>query len=114
MEYFNLQISKQEMKEIALKHFNAKIESEFSKASPLFEKAFESFFNQKDWTIRSERFNDGYDWAIEQATREGIQKAIKELNLTELIYQEAMKIMSDGEFIKEMAKDKIKSILKLD
>jgi len=112
MDGIKFEMTKEQFFKIASTHLEAIVSKSFEQQKPRFKEGFDNFFKNKDWTFKSERFQDGYDWAIEEATRKGIQRALIELNFEEQIYQKAMEILSDGEFVKEMAKDKLKSILK--
>lgn len=67
-----------------------------------------SFFRDKDTM-----FENALDWTIENAFRSGITKAMEDLNFTEVIASKAKEILSDNNFISELAEQKVRASLGL-
>jgi len=112
MDGIKFEMTKEQFLEIAKTHLIEIVNKSFEEEKPKFKEGFDNFFKNNNWKFEAKRFQDGYDWAIEEATRKGFHKALDELNFEEEIYKKAMEILSDGEFVKELAKEKLKSILK--
>jgi len=92
---------------LSLFYGNATIyfENAVSNIKEYFEK---SFFNNKDTA-----FDNALDYTIEAALREGLDKAMKELNFTELVAAKAKELLSEPNYIAELAEAKVRSSLGL-
>jgi hypothetical protein len=70
-----------------------------------------NFKNNYDYSSKLEK---ALNWAVENALDIGVRKALEELNFSEMIFQEAKKILNDPEFLREIAIKKVRASLGVD
>ncbi len=60
-----------------------------------------------------ETLERGLDWALEDCFRTGVNKAMTELNYTEMIAEKAKELLVDDKFIRDLAQAKVMDALGL-
>ncbi len=78
------------------------------------ERSIDKIFNTGSiFNKRESEFESALDWSIEHLFREGLTKAMEELGFKEMIAGKAKEILSNNDFISELAEAKVRSSLGL-
>jgi hypothetical protein len=80
---------------------------------PDIQRALTEYFQKSFMSNKANAFESALDWCVEGALREGLDKAMQELNFKEMIAAKAKEILSDSDFIKNLAEAKVRSSLGL-
>lgn len=86
------------------------LESERINIQNLIKKYFES----RSWVDKTSFFDSAMDYALENAFRVALDKAMKELNYDNLIYEKMVELLKDSNLLEEIARKKIDSMFGLD
>lgn len=113
MENFNIEIDSQKIKEQYSFVLNKIIEESLSKEKENIESTIKTFFDRGFFKDKITGFEKALDWAIEACFREGVDKAMEELDFKELIAQKTKELLSNGTLIQELAEAKVRSSLGL-
>jgi len=71
------------------------------------------YFEKGIFETRVSTFEKSLDWAVEQAFREGISKAMKEANFKDVIAAKAAEILVNNDFVQSLAIQKVRASLGL-
>ena len=77
------------------------------------ESGVDAIFKKSVFDSKTTNFEKALDLAMENEFRIGIEMALKELDFKKLVAIKAIEILSDGNFIKEVAEKKVLSSLGL-
>lgn len=100
-----------EMFETTLKGY---VNNSLLKNKENIEKSLDKLFNNGTiFSTKASEFESAMDWAIETEFRDGITKALQELNFKEMIAKKAKEILTNNDFITQLAEDKIRASLGL-
>lgn len=94
-------------------HISEAIRKAIENNSVDIKKSIEEYFSKGMFQNKKSQFDSALDWAVEQAFREGLNTAMEELNFHEVIAAKAKEILSDNNFIAELAEEKIRQSLGL-
>jgi len=109
----NINIDEKEISKILSESLKSKIEYGLARYSDNIDKSMQEAFYKKYAGNNDNIFDRVLDWAIEDAFRDGLQKAMEELNFKEKIAVKAKEILQDDNFITKLAKAKVKESLGL-
>jgi hypothetical protein len=110
LENLNVRLNAGDLKQIVIDTLTSSINKSLQKNKEQIETSLDNYFKKG---IKESDFESTLDWAVEASFREGINKAMEELNFKELIAQKAKEILSDNNFIKDLAEKKVRSSLGL-
>lgn len=113
MEEFKIQIDQKQLTELFNNALAGIIEKSISNQKEQIEGTIKTYFDKGYFKDKSTQFDNALDWAVECAFRDGLNKAMEELNYKELIAEKAKEILSDGNLINELAEEKIRTSLGL-
>jgi 3-methyladenine DNA glycosylase AlkC len=113
MENINLNISVKDLTDIIKNDLSDIIRKRLSANKDDIEKSLDDQFRRRIFTHDKNQFENALDWAIEHAFREGLNIAMEELNFKELIAKKAKEILSNDDFIKTLAEQKVRASLGL-
>ena len=75
--------------------------------------SLKQYFKKSIFDDRKNDFENALDWAIEACFRTGVEKAMTELNFQEVVCQKAKELLSDNNFVAEIAMKKVMASLGL-
>lgn len=113
MEKFKIEIDRREIVETINKGLHDKIKEQMNAQSKDIEKSIEEYFKRSFFNDKKTQFDQALDYTIEIAFREGLEKAMEEMNFKELIAEKAKELLSKDNFIQELAEAKVRSSLGL-
>lgn len=113
MEKFKIEIDKREIIETINKGIQDKIKEYMNIHSKNIEESISQYFKKSFFTDKQSQFDSALDYTIEIAFREGLEKAMKDMNFNEIIAQKAKELLNDGNFIQALAEAKVRSSLGL-
>lgn len=113
MENLNVTLNSGDFKKIVIDTLSNSINKSLEKNKEHIETSLDSFFKNGIFDNKRTDFESALDWAVESSFREGLNKAMEELGFKELIAQKAKEILSDSNFIKDLAEKKVRSSLGL-
>ena len=102
-----------ELKDVLKESLVSSINKSLNKNKENIENSLDNYFRKGFFNDRDSQFENALDWAVESVFREGITKAIEELSFKELIANKAKEILSDNEFIRNLAERKVRASLGL-
>ena len=113
MENINVTLNAGELKEIVKTSLSNSINKSLEKNKEQIELSLDNYFKKGMFDKRETDFESSLDWAVESLFREGLNKAMEDLGFKELIAEKAKEILSDANFIKDLAEKKVRSSLGL-
>lgn len=113
MENLNVTLNAGDFKQIVIDTLSNSINKSLEKNKEHIEKSLDDYFKRGMFDKRETDFESALDWAVESCFREGLNKAMEELSFKELIAQKAKELLSDPNFIKDLAEKKVRSSLGL-
>ena len=113
MESIKIEIDRKNILDIVNNKVSENILSYMDKNMEDINKSIEKYFKLSFFQDKNTQFENALDWTIEDAFREGIKTAMEDLKFKELIAEKAKEILSNDDFIKELAVAKVKSSLGL-
>lgn len=76
------------------------------------QKSLNTFFEHGFLSNKKNKFDESLDWVVECAFRTGVETAMEEMNLKEIISNKVKEIMTT-EFISDLAEEKVRASLGL-
>lgn len=113
MENLNINLSVKELTDMVKETVGNSIQKSLNENKEQIEKSIYSYFKKAFFDNRESEFESALDWAVENAFRLGLEQAMNELNFKELIAQKAKDLLSNENFIKDLAEKKVRSSLGL-
>jgi len=113
MEDLKINLSVREITEMVKETIADSIQKSLNENKEQIEKSIYGYFKKNMFNNKETEFESSLDWAVENAFREGLTKAMNELNFKELIALKAKEILSSEDFIKDLAEKKVRSSLGL-
>lgn len=113
MENLNVTLNAGDFKQIVIDTLSSSINKSLEKNKEHIETSLDNYFKKGMFEKRETDFESALDWAVESFFREGLNKAMEELGFKEVIAQKAKEILSDANFIKDLAEKKVRSSLGL-
>jgi hypothetical protein len=113
MEKIDISLNVQELRAIMKDSLSASIQKGLAANKEQIEQSVNTFLRKSFFDNKSTAFESALDWAIEQVFRDGLQQAMDELNYKELVAQKAKEILSNNDFIKDLAERKVRASLGL-
>jgi hypothetical protein len=113
MEEFKIEINRREIVDIINGVIHDKIKIIMKNEMENIEKSIKEYFNKGFFNDKISIFDSALDYTIEISFREGIEKAMKDLNFVEIIASKAKGLLSNDSFIMELAEAKVRSSLGL-
>lgn len=113
MDNIDIKLNVGELKEILKKSLTDTVEKSITKNKQQIESSLDNYFQKKAFQFKESEFESSVDWAVEACLREGMTKAMEDLNFKEMIAEKAKEILSSDNFIKELAENKVRSSLGL-
>lgn len=113
MENVSINLSVQDLTEMVNETVGNSIQKSLNSNKEQIEKSIDMYFKKSMFDSKASQFEKALDWAVESAFRLGLDKAMEELNFKELIAEKAKEILSNNNFISELAEKKVRSSLGL-
>jgi len=113
MEDINVTLNVGDLKQIVVNTLTGSIEKSLLKNKEHIETSLDSYFKKGMFEKRETDFESALDWAVESCFREGLNKAMEELGFKEVVAEKAKELLSDPDFIKDLAYKKVRSSLGL-
>lgn len=113
MDTFKVEIDRKQISEIINKTVQGEITEQLRSQLTDINRSIEEYFKKSFFNDTRNQFESALDWTVENAFREGLDLAMKELNFKELIAKKAAEILNSDNFIKELAEAKVRSSLGL-
>jgi len=113
MENLNVTLNAGDFKQIVKESLTDSINKSLEKNKEHIETSLDAYFKKGMFEKRETDFESALDWAIESCFREGLNTAMEELGFKEIIAQKAKELLSDPNFIKDLAEKKVRSSLGL-
>lgn len=113
MDNFKIEIDINKIKEQYNFVLNKIIEDSLSKEKENIQSTIKTYFDKGFFKDKTTAFDNSLDWAIENSFREGVDKALNDLNFKELIFEKTKELLSNGTLIQELAEAKVRSSLGL-
>ena len=113
MEEFKIALSAREITEMVKETVGAAVQKSLNANKDQIERSIDQYFKKGIFDNKTSQFDSALDWGVENAFREGLDLAMKELGFKELIAQKAKEILSDNDFIKDLAERKVRASLGL-
>lgn len=113
MEEFKIELDLKQIKERVNAVIDKAVVDALGKSKTDLEDTIKKYFASPYFGNKISQFESAFDWAVEAAFREGVQKAMEELNLKELVASKTKEILSENNFITELAEAKVRASLGL-
>jgi uncharacterized membrane protein YheB (UPF0754 family) len=113
MENLNINLSVKELTDMVKETVENSIQKSLNANKDQIEKSIDVYFKKGMFDSKESQFESSLDWAVENAFRLGLEQAMTELNFKELIAQKAKELLSNENFIKDLAEKKVRSSLGL-
>ena len=113
MESLNINLSVKDLTDMVKETIGKSIQKSLDANKQQIENSIDGYFKKSFLNNKESQFENALDWAVENAFQIGLQQAMDELNFKELIAQKAKEILSNENFIKELAEKKVRSSLGL-
>jgi adenosine deaminase len=113
MEGIEVKLSVKDINDLVKDRVLEAVKQQLSSSEADIKKSIEQYFKKPIFDNKINEFERSLDWSVEAAFREGVDIAMKELKFKELIAEKAKEILSDGNFIQELALQKVKASLGL-
>jgi hypothetical protein len=113
MENVNINLSVKDITEMVKETVGNAVQKTLFKSTEQIEKSIELYFRKGLFDNKETQFESSLDWAVENAFRLGLEKAMEELNFKEIIAKKAKEFLLNDDFIKNLAEEKVRSSLGL-
>lgn len=113
MENLSINLSVGELTNMVKETIGNSIQKSLNANKDQIEKSIDGYFKKAIFDNKESEFENALDWAVENAFRLGLEQAMTELNFKEMIAQKAKEILSNENFIKDLAEKKVRSSLGL-
>lgn len=113
MEKFKLEIDRRKIIDIVSEGIHDEIKSVMKNSQKDIRLTIEEYFNRDFFNRKTSQFEMSLDYTIENAFKEGLGKAMKEMDFTEIIATKAKELLSKDSFITDLAEAKVRSSLGL-
>lgn len=113
MESFKIEVDAKDLKEKFNAILSKVIEDSLTKEKESIQESIKTYFHKSFFNDKITQFDRALDWQIESVFREGVGKAMEELNFKELIAEKAKEMLSNSDLIKDLAEEKVRSSLGL-
>jgi len=113
MENFKFEVDGKQIKEQYNIILNEVIAKALTKEKENIESVIKLYFDRGIFKDKISKFDVALDWVIEAAFREGLEKAMNKLNIKEIIADKAKEMLSDNNYLKDLADAKIRASLGL-
>ena len=114
MEKFKIEIDRKEIAKTINESIQCKIKEHLNKNVGNIEDTISMYFKKSFLNNNQNEFERALDYTIEIAFREGLEKAMEELNFKELLAKKAKELLSNDGLIIKIAEDKLRQSLGLD
>jgi len=112
-ENLNINLSVKDLTEMVKETVGNSIKKSLESNKAQIETSINDYFKKAFFINKESQFESALDWAVENAFRLGLEKAMEELNFKELIAQKAKELLSNDTFIRDLAEKKVRSSLGL-
>lgn len=113
MNEIEIKLSITEMRQELNKFFIEEIRKQLSFSEKEIRAQLNQFLERKSFSSRESQYESALDWAIEDGLRRGVQSALEELSFAELVKARVVELLSDKEFLTELAREKVKKSMGL-
>lgn len=113
MEELKINVSVKEITDMVKETIGSSIQKSLNSNKEQIEKSIDGYFKKSFFDNKQSQFESALDWAVENAFRLGLEQAMTELNFKELIAKKAKELLSNENFIKDLAEKKVRSSLGL-
>ncbi len=113
MEDIKIEVSAREITELLKEKIVGKIQESLRLNTKQIEDSVEQYFRKSIFDNKITHFESALDWAVENCFREGLNLAMEELGYKEMIATKAKELLSDNNFIAELAEAKVRASLGL-
>jgi len=113
MEEFKIEINRKEIVDIINASIQSKIKKQLDSKIEDIEKSIGDYFEKGFFKDKMNQFDSALDYTIETAFRKGVETAMEEMNFKELIAKKTKLLLSENNFISELAEAKVRSSLGL-
>ncbi len=113
MKNFQIEVNRKEIVDIINASLQDKIKSIMNSQMSDIEKSIQEYFKKSFFNDKKNQFDSALDYTIEMAFREGLEKAMEELNFKEIIANKAKELLSDDKLIHKLAEEKVRRSLGL-
>ena len=113
MGNFKFEIDGNKIKEQYNDVLHKVIEESLIKEKQNIQETIKTYFDKGFFIDKLTAFEKGLDWAIEQSFREGVDKALRDLEFKELISEKTKEFLSENSLIQDLVEAKIRSSLGL-
>jgi hypothetical protein len=111
MENMKFELSVDEIATIVKETIVSSVKKSISANEKQVEESMKEYFKKSIFEKKMSQFESSLDWAIERTFREGVEKALIELDFKELVAEKTKEILSDGNFVKKIAEQKVRKAL---
>ena len=114
MENLKINISVDEINDMVKETVGNAVQKSLKENQFQIASSIDNFFKKRmNFENRDSQFESALNWAVEEAFNLGLEQAMAELNFKELIAQKAKELLSNEDFIKDLAEKKVRSSLGL-
>jgi len=113
MNEFKVEIDGKQLKDRINEVLDSSIRLALGKNKADIEGILENYFSKGVFKNKISEFDNALDWEVEAAFREGVSKAIEELDFKEIIAKKAKELLQDDDLITQLAEAKVRSSLGL-
>lgn len=107
MDNLNIILSVKELTDMVKETVGNSIQKSLNANKEQIDNSINGYFRKSFFDNRESQFESSLDWAVENAFRLGLEQAMAELNFKELIAQKAKELLSNDNFIKDLAEKKV-------
>ncbi len=112
-EGIKLKLTPRDVTEILMDKVGDIIIKSLNKNKNSIEDSLNNFFSKDYFHNKESDFENSLSWAIDNSFRIGLEKAMKEINFEELIYNKCKELLNDQEWLQKIATEKVRSSLGL-
>lgn len=113
MEKFKIEIDRAQIVDTINTGIQEKVRAQMKAQDKDIDEAITQYFKKSLFNNQSSRFESALDYTVEAAFRKGLEMAMEQLNFKEMIAQKAKELLSDNNFIAELAEKKVRASLGL-
>ena len=113
MENFTIEIDRELVKKRVNETIDASINKALKDKKEDIERALTDFLNKGFFKDKTSSFDKALDWVVDRAFSDGLEKAMDELDFKEVIAEKAKELLSNPDFISDLAEAKVRSSLGL-
>jgi uncharacterized membrane protein YheB (UPF0754 family) len=113
MEDLKINLSVEDLTKMVKEIIGSSIEKSLNSNREQIEKSIDGYFRKNLFDNKNTQFENSLNWAVENAFRLGLDQAMDELNFKELIATKAKELLSNENFIADLAEKKVRASLGL-